>query len=66
MTTPNIVDLPQKNDMQAAVDGLRRMLPAFLDNSVTIAKIRRANYDALIAEGFTPEQALVLCTKSTL
>lgn len=66
MTKPTIVDLPAKDDMRAVVDGLRRMLPALLENAELIAQIRRANYDALIAEGFTPDQALILCTKSTL
>ncbi len=66
MSKPTLVDMPAKDDMRAAVDSLRRMLPAILENAVLIAQLRRANYDALIAEGFTPEQSLVLCQKSTL
>lgn len=31
-----------------------------------IARVRRAHFDALLAEKFTPEQALVLCQKVTL
>ena len=66
MNKPTIVDMPAKDDMRAAVDGLRRMIPALLENAKLIAQIRRANYDALIAEGFTPDQAIILCQKSTL
>lgn len=66
MRTPNIVDLPQHDETMAAVEGLRRALPALVQVAPTIAKIRRAHYDALVAEGLRPNEALVLCQNTEL
>jgi len=44
-------------------DAVRRQLAAIVENATTLAKIRRANYLAYIAEGFEPMQALELCSK---
>lgn len=63
----NIVDLPQKkDDLKAAVDAMKRSLPAFIEMQSLIAQMRKASYDAHIKQGFTPEQALVLCANTRL
>jgi len=66
MRTPNIVDLPRQDETMAALEGLRRAMPALMQVAPIVAKIRRAHYVALIAEGFTPDQALELCQNSEL
>lgn len=47
------------------------MMQEFLDNwplhkaqMAFVAKTRKATYDALVAEGFSPEQAIELCKGS--
>jgi hypothetical protein len=59
----NLVALPERDADQAAADDFRRRLPALIQNTQSLAKLRRASYLAHIEEGFTPEQALLLCTK---
>ncbi|TFL16435.1 hypothetical protein [Jannaschia formosa] len=66
-TGPRIVSMPEKADeMMAAVEALRRGLPALVASAPLIAKVRRAHFDALIHEGFTEAQALQLCLTSEL
>jgi hypothetical protein len=61
---PTVVSMPQqKNEMAAAGENLRRNLDVLIENGRTMAKIRRASYLAYVAEGFTEEQALILCCK---
>lgn len=61
---PKLVELPaQKNEAAAMGDAVRRQLAAIVENATTLAKIRRANYLAYIAEGFTAQEALELCCK---
>lgn len=61
--TMNLVDLPERNEVRAVGDRARRELEAIIENVRVIAKIRRAVFLAYVAEGFTVEQALQLCTK---
>lgn len=56
----------KKDELRATLEELRRTLPVLSELSKEIARYRRVAYDAYIAEGFTPEQALILCQKSTL
>lgn len=64
---PNIVGLPTKpNEMQAAVEAIKRDAQAFIEMGAVMARIRRAHFTAYIAEGFTPAEALELCKKVTL
>jgi hypothetical protein len=60
-TKPRVVQLGAKNAFQVAVDDLRERMPFMLEHAALVAKIRRASYRALIAEGFTEAQALELC-----
>ena len=49
------------DEMQAGVEAIKRNLASYIEMTETLAKIRRASYNAHIKEGFTPEEALVLC-----
>lgn len=61
----HVVDLPKKaDDGVAYLEELRRKMPTVLDGLDLLAKMRRASYEALLREGFTPEQALYLCWRS--
>lgn len=59
--------LPTKADeLQAAVEAMKRALPAYLELASLNAQVRRSHYDAYIAQGFNETQALILCQKVTL
>ena len=63
----NIREIPTKPDEgKAALDQFRRALPYLVGMAEMTMKVRLANYNAAIAEGFTPEQALTLCMKTEL
>jgi len=47
-------------NVQAVKDGM----PQEIRRADLLAEIRRVHYDASIRKGFTPEQALVLCSKA--
>ena len=65
--TPNLHSIPSKHDeLQGAVEAMRRALPAYLELAALNAQVRRSHYDAYIAQGFTETQALILCQKVTL
>ena len=61
-----ILNTDDKNEMRAAIEELKRTLPDMIEHTKIVAKIRKANYDAHIEEGFTPEQALTLCASVQL
>jgi len=64
---PNLHSIPSKYDeLQGAVEAMKRALPAYLELAVLNAQVRRSHYDAYIAQGFTETQALILCQKVTL
>lgn len=52
--------------MQADIYRMKRLVPYMLEMATVMAEIRRAHYDAYIAKGFKPEEALQLCQKVTL
>lgn len=61
----NIRQIPTKPDeFAAAIEGMRRNLDNFVEHAKLTAKIKRAYFNALVAEGFTPEQALELTKAS--
>lgn len=55
-----LVDFEQ-DEFRAAVAELKRHADDLIDSATTVARIRRAFYDAHLREGFTEEQALHLC-----
>lgn len=62
-----ITALPDKfSALAAAVAAIRKDLPAMLEMQVYIAQMRKASYDAHIAQGFTHEQALALCVSTRI
>ena len=61
---PKVVTMnPAPDKMTEAVENLRRNLDAIVEFHEINAEIRRKSYQAHIAEGFTPEQALELVKK---
>jgi len=67
MDASNIVGLQTKPDeMAAAVEHLKRATGYFEEMGPFLARIRRAHFNAYIAEGFTPAEALELCQKVAL
>ncbi len=53
----------QAAQTMAAIDAIMKTMPAQIQLAAVQAKLHRISYDAHIKEGFTPEQALVLCMK---
>lgn len=56
----------KKDEMAAAIEMLKRQLPLILEHTRLIAEIRKASYDAHLAQGFTEPQALELCKSREL
>jgi hypothetical protein len=52
--------------MAAAVEQLKRSVGYFVEMAPVLAQVRRAHFNAYIAEGFTPAEAIELCKKATL
>lgn len=61
-----VVGIGDKDEMRAALEQMKRSLPVYKEHAGILAKIRKASYDAHIAEGFTPAQALELCKSMML
>lgn len=54
--------LPEVNDeMRAALEKMRRDMPILVEYMQIIAEMKMAKYKALVAQGFTSDQALELC-----
>lgn len=51
----------QRDKLAADVAELRSLLPARIEYQRVMAKLQREAYQAYIAEGFTPKEALELC-----
>lgn len=60
------VDFKKVTEMQKASSELDRNMSYIIYGLKQTAKLRRASYEAHIAEGFTPAEALELCKKNTL
>ena len=63
MKNNNIHSLPNAELTKAGIEKLKRLMLDLVEEFSIYAEMRKANYDAHIAQGFTAEQALVLCTK---
>jgi hypothetical protein len=50
------------DDLMASIGLLKRDLPALIEHTKLIARLRKESYDAHIENGFTEEQALKLCS----
>ena len=59
----SITSLPnvELDKLRAQVEQLKRQLPVLMEYHQLSAKLCRTRYDALVAEGFNPQQALELC-----
>jgi len=63
----NVTHIPSKfSELHAAVANIRKDIGAMIEMQTYIAQMRRASFDAHIKEGFTPEQAIILCAKVTI
>lgn len=63
----NITQMPPKfSEIAAAVANIRKDLDSMIEMQGYIAKMRRASFDEHVKQGFSPEQALVLCMKMTI
>ncbi len=51
----------KKDDKAAALEEMRRSMPAMLEYQRAMAKLQREAYVAYIKEGFTAKQAIELC-----
>ena len=51
----------QQDNLQAAVEQLARNMEFYSQYTKQLARIRRMAYDAYIVEGFTEQQATILC-----
>lgn len=60
---PQLVQLGTKDELAGVIEKLRRNLENQIELGRLLAKVRRANYLAYVAEGFTDQQALELCQK---
>jgi len=60
---PTGVPFGKHNALIAAVESLKRQHPTLLGYLPVVAKLKKAQYDSFIAEGFSPEQALNLLKK---
>ena len=58
-----VIDSAKSN---AAYAHLKRLMPDVATQADLVARIRRINYDASIRQGFTPEQAIILCLKPNM
>lgn len=57
--TDKIIGFP-KNEIESAVQDLKRNLPAMIEHAKLLARIKRAAYLEYVNQGFTEQQALEL------
>ena len=69
ITMADFNGVPNKPDlvkMREALENMRDVADIIKENWKISAGIMKAKYDALVAEGFTPQQALDLCKSGPL
>ena len=47
-------------EMRESIESLKDMIPYMKEHYILMAELTRVRYEALLKEGFTPEQALEL------
>jgi len=52
---------PDLKKLRDDIENLRAMSSILKEHVVIMAGLTKAKYDALVAEGFTPQQAIDLC-----
>lgn len=62
----NIVDMPERNEMVSALEGLKRNISTIIEYQEILAKLKKAKFDSLVEAGFTEEQAIELCRGSEI
>ncbi|MGD2065644.1 MAG: hypothetical protein PVI43_00560 [Candidatus Bathyarchaeota archaeon] len=70
-TSPGLTSIVNRlnvedKDLVASTETMKRQLPIMNEAYITIAKMKKNYYDALIAEGFSREEALELCKQMEL
>ena len=60
---PTGIDIGPRDDFAGTMEALRRQLPALVEYLPILAEFKKAQFDALVAQGFTPAQALQLIPK---
>ena len=66
ITNLKIVTSKEKDDLLAAFENIKRILPEMFYLQKEIAKMQRARYVALVREGFDNEQALELTARMSV
>lgn len=59
----NIHSLPNADTSKAKIEAIKRGLPEMMQIQPILAELRMVSYKAHIAQGFTEDQALALCSK---
>lgn len=60
----NVVDLPKNpSDLEKSIAEFKKNLALLMEYTAMSAQLRRAEYNALVANGFTPQQALEIIKK---
>lgn len=55
-----VLESKEKNASVAAFEEFKRNIELYVEMAEATARIKKAQYDAYIKEGFTPEQAMTL------
>lgn len=56
-----LLTMPDTDKSMAAIEEMRRHMPAAIERVRLLAQIRRAQYLALVEQGFTEQQAIEIC-----
>ncbi len=63
MTPEEEIPLPSRQEMMRMTGEIRKRFEAIVEDNRLQAKILKASFDGLVAEGFTQDQAMVIVTK---
>ena len=65
-TGPKVVEIGERDKIKAENEEFKRAIQSMIDNVPLIVRLRRAHYNEAVKQGFTSEQALILCQKVTM